>query len=296
MEILPKPSFARLTTLDLGGYAEALIILNHLSDVEHLGPLLQRYQLPPLVVGRGSNILANDGYLPLLLIKPNFYGHPQIIAEDELKAVVEVEAGHLLPKFLNFCAKHGLSGLEGLAGIPGTVGGAIAMNAGSYGTQICEDLSWVKIWQDDSINTLNFHDINYGYRHFSFDGSQKFYIILAAAFTLRKDSPVAILSRMQTNLRTKKQSQPIQAKSAGCVFKNPVKAPAAWRLLEMAGFRGKILGGVAFSQQHANFLINRARGTSVQAQELIYEAREAVLAQTKIALEPEIRIIACPRL
>ena len=295
MEIVQKPSFAKLTTLGLGGEAAALITLSSLADLENLSQTLDKYQLEPLILGRGSNILAADGYLPYILIRPNFCLEPSILEEDALQAVVQVGAGFFLPKFLNFCAQNGLSGLEGLAGIPGTVGGAIAMNAGSYGSQTCAKLSWVKIWQDDSINTLIFPDFSYSYRQFSFDGSQKFYIIFAAAFSLQKDSPEAILSRMNANFQQKKSTQPIQAKSAGCVFKNPSNGPSAGKLLDEAGFRGKALGGVAFSSLHANFLINKDHGTSSQAQELLFLAQEAVLAHTNIALEPEVRIIACPR-
>ena len=136
MRETPAPWLAPRTTLRVGGTALAEIVLERLEDVPLLGERLRALGGTPLVLGAGSNILAQDGELPLVLVRPQLTHGPEIVGEAGGKVLVRAGAGVPLPRLLRFCAVHGLSGLEGLVGIPGSVGGAIAMNAGAHGVDV----------------------------------------------------------------------------------------------------------------------------------------------------------------
>ena len=131
MREIPRPSLAERTTLRLGGTAIAELVLEDAADLAALSGRLRALGGSPLILGAGSNILARDGDLPLVLVRPRFMQGPDIVGEKDGKILVRVGAGVPLPRLLRFCVAQGLSGLEGLVGIPGSVGGAVAMNAGS---------------------------------------------------------------------------------------------------------------------------------------------------------------------
>ena len=138
MREVMRPSLAERTTLRLGGTAIAELVLEDAADLAALPERLRALGGSPLILGAGSNILARDGDLPLVLLRPRFMRGPEIAGEKDGKILVRVGAGVPLPRLLRFCAGQGLSGLEGLVGIPGSVGGAVAMNAGSFGTETCK--------------------------------------------------------------------------------------------------------------------------------------------------------------
>ena len=143
MREIMRPSLAERTTLRLGGTAIAELILEDAADLAALPERLRALGGSPLILGAGSNILARDGELPLVLLRPRFMRGPEIAGGKDGKILVRVGAGVPLPRLLRFCAGHGLSGLEGLVGIPGSVGGAVAMNAGSFGTETCKNIEFI---------------------------------------------------------------------------------------------------------------------------------------------------------
>ncbi|MBO4336125.1 MAG: UDP-N-acetylmuramate dehydrogenase [Desulfovibrio sp.] len=285
------PNFSRLTTLHLGGRARMLLVAENSEDVTALSGRMQELGLKPLALGNGSNILARDGDHDLALVRLDLPERMEILGREGCETFVRVSAQVKLPHFLRFLCEHALTGLEGLAGIPGTVGGAIAMNAGSFGSEMCRYLRSVTVYTGGSIQVLESSALSYGYRHFAFAGSQDFFLILEAELAFESGTVDAIHRLMNTHFLAKKASQPITLASAGCLFKNPPAGPAAGKLLEEAGFKGRELGGVAFSDLHANFLVNKGNGTASQALELMELAREAVQARSGIRLEPEVRIV-----
>lgn len=293
MREIDHPSLSDLTTLGLGGHARKLFVLESPKECETVEERLLSLEARPYVLGAGSNILAYDGELPLVLIRLSFQEEPAILGKMGEETLVSCPASYGLPKFLRFCAEHGLSGLEGLSGIPGSVGGAIAMNAGSFGSETCAHLFEVTLWADKRCVTLQRGEFSFGYRHFSVLSGTKNFILLSAIFLLTHGEKNDIFSRMNLNFLKKKSKQPLNERSAGCVFKNPPDAPSAGALLEEAGFRGKMHGKVGFSSVHANFLINRG-GSAECAMELLTEAEERVFASTGIRLEKEVKIIPCP--
>lgn len=293
MREISAPSLAARTTLRLGGTAIAELILEDYADLELLPQRLRALGGTPLILGAGSNILALDGNLPLVLVRPHFLQGPEITGQKDGKILVRAGAGVPLPRLLRFCAAHGLAGLEGLTGIPGSVGGAVAMNAGSFTTETCKNIEYVQIASQGTVRRVNASGLQYGYRSLCISGERKDFMVLEATFGLTATARDGICKRMRHNFFEKKSKQPVTAWSAGCVFKNPTPDMPAGKLLDQAGYKGKKLGGMAFSTLHANFLINEGKGSATAALALLREAKEAVRQQFGIDLEPEVRIAPC---
>lgn len=332
LKIIHEPSLAERTSLGLGGKAVAEILLREMSGLEHLPGLLKTLGGEPRSLGRGSNILALDRpdgarhearpgrLLPLTLVKVDFKDEPSLVPEPvevdgEPAILARSGASCKLPALLSKLAAWGLSGLEGLGGIPGDVGGAVAMNAGSYGCEIADCLHEVTVFTlSEGLRTLKRGDFTCSYRSFkptAFDAAAKtrqsgeldeWFIIIDAVFALRPSDPALISRTMKDNIQRKKATQPLQARSAGCLFKNPASGLSAGKLLDEAGFKGRRCGGMAFSELHANFLVNeggagwaggaggRERGTSAQAFELIHDAQNTVLERYGVRLEMEVKV------
>ncbi|MBQ4133444.1 MAG: UDP-N-acetylmuramate dehydrogenase [Desulfovibrionaceae bacterium] len=288
------PSLKQRTTLRLGGSALAEVLLDSDEQFERLPGLMKKLGGRPLPLGRGSNILAQDGELGLVLLRLDERRKPDILEQDDCSALVFAPAGLPLPALLNWAARQGLGGLEGLAGIPGTVGGAIAMNAGSYGSEIGSYLNEAEFFSPEhGLFRKKRDELFPAYRHFSFDGQAEasWHLIRSALLRLPRRPEETIRAEMQENFQKKQAGQPLQAASAGCAFKNPSPEFPAGMLLDKCGFKGRELGGMLFSPTHANFLVNRGDGTSSQALELIELARIAVKNEFGFDLELEIRVV-----
>ncbi|MDR2572790.1 MAG: UDP-N-acetylmuramate dehydrogenase [Desulfovibrio sp.] len=293
MREIPAPSLSARTTLRLGGHAIAELILETPDDLDILPERLRSLGGTPLVLGAGSNILARDGQLPLVLVRPLCAQEITVSATEGEKVFLRVGAGASMARLLRFCLKNELAGLEGLVGIPGSVGGCTAMNAGSFGTEISEYIANIHIATDNGGKNVPVAEAEFSYRSFSIPKEKKNFIILEATFVLTKSKRDGISKRMFHNFFEKKSKQPLTAWSAGCIFKNPSPQTPAGRLLEEAGFKGKRRGGVAFSSLHANFLINEGKGSAEAALDMIDEAQETVLRRFGVKLRPEVRIVPC---
>ena len=204
--------------------------------------------------------------------------------------MVRCAAGVRLPKLVAWCAARGLSGLEGMAGIPGAVGGAVAMNAGSYGVSMGDVLTRARLWSADSGAVwLTREALTCGYRHFD-PGLSAPWLVLGCELRLTRTEPDIVREAIKANLQRKKATQPITQATAGCVFKNP-EGVSAGKLLDEAGFKGRRMGGVGFSELHANFLVHHGGGSATQALELLETARETVRERTGIRLELEVKVV-----
>lgn len=306
-------SLAARTTLGLGGVCALELVLESMDDVDALADELdgcRRAGLSPFALGAGSNLLGRDGRHDLVLVRPALKHEPAFCTPDgeevpesdlspgsgEGTVHVSVAAGTMLPAFLVWCARRGLSGLEGLSGIPGSLGGAVAMNAGSFGDTLGDALERVILWHGGRVLEFGAEDLELGYRLFRPKALPKdaFLLVLGAVLRLRRDDPELVRGRQAEHLAVKKERQPVRARSAGCVFKNPADAPSAGVLLDRAGFRGLVHGGVAFSSVHANFLVNLGHGTATEALELLSMAERAVREKFGVSLELEVR--GCPPL
>lgn len=289
-----SPSLVKLTTLRLGGKAIACLEPENMADIRKLPERVKELGGQPYVIGRGSNILAHDGLLPIVLIKLRTKPKIEAWARHGDKILIRAGGGVPMAKLLGFCLKNGLSGLEGLVGVPGSVGGATAMNAGSFGDETGSVLHALTVWSDSGLRLIYQKDTRFSYRALKLRGITGAYVILEAIFALTPREKGVIFNRVNLNFFEKKSRQPLSEWSAGCAFKNPPEGPSAGRLLEEAGFRGYSRGGVGFSSVHANFLINHKNGDASAALDLMREARAKVYERSGITLEPEVRIIPWP--
>lgn len=292
LQILAGPLLSERTTLRLGGRALAEVRLTEKSHYDALPQTLQRIGGTPVMLGCGSNILAHGGELPLVVVTPAVEEEPCIVGEDADGVLVRVGAAMRLPRLLGQLANWGLGGLEGLAGIPGSVGGAIAMNAGSYGCEMGAVLDAVEIFSPHlGLVVLGREHFRYGYRHFSLVQHEGWFVVTGGVLRVQRSDKAVIAGAMRSNYLKKKATQPVLAHSAGCVFRNPAPGVSTGKLLDEAGFRGRALGGMAFSEMHANFLVNQGNGTSEEAFELIELARVAVSALHRITVELEVKVL-----
>lgn len=288
-------SLSAITTLGLGGTCSLELTVSSRDDLAAMDDRIRELGLPVYVVGRGSNIFGLDGSHEAVLVRPAFTDGPAVLGDETADGGVLVScgAGISLPVLLAFLREKGLSGMEGLAGIPGTVGGAVAMNAGSFGTSTAESLDSVEIWSGGRLVRLTPDACETGYRHFRPRGLAGSFLVVSAVFRLSRSTSQDVAAGMQHNFQMKKSRQPITARSAGCVFRNPACGVSAGALLERAGFRGRRKGSVALSEQHANFLVNLGGGTSAEALALLEEARTAVRAMAGVELDFEVRFLPC---
>ncbi|MCF8029773.1 MAG: UDP-N-acetylmuramate dehydrogenase [Desulfohalobiaceae bacterium] len=291
MEILRRPSLRDLTTLRMGGCASSGVRIRCEADWEELSSFLQAERLTPVCLGRGSNILAREGDLALVLVLQTPMRELKTMHRQGDRIRIEADAGMHLGRLLARLQKLGLSGLEGLIGIPGSLGGAVAMNAGAYGYDISRVLARVRIWSPrGGLQWLEREELRLGYREF-LPQEPGFFCITSAELDLEQNVPEEVRRRMRHFYRTKRRAQPVQSMTCGCVFKNPHAGPAAGELLERCGFRGFYQGEVGFSEQHANFLINSGGGRADQALELMERAKTAVRRNFAVDLEREVRLL-----
>ncbi len=299
LTILPGPLLRERTTLRLGGPAMAEVVVRDADDCAALPAALARLGGRPLVLGRGSNILASDDALSVVVVTPAVGETPTVLGDvrDERGqgVLVRVGAAFRLPRLLVWASTQGLAGLEGLAGIPGTVGGAVAMNAGSYGCETGACVERVEVV--DSVHgprVLGREQLEFAYRHFSVRGEDvlpTWHIVTAVVFRFRQTESAIIRHTMREVHIKKKSTQPIAAHSAGCIFKNPTQKESAGKLLDDAGMKGMRYGDMAFSELHANFLINLGNGTSREADYLIKIAQERICKINSISLVLEVKVV-----
>ncbi|QJT08857.1 UDP-N-acetylmuramate dehydrogenase [Oceanidesulfovibrio marinus] len=295
LTIIESPSLAELTTLRLGGNAVALVRASGSGDLDALPETLEKLGGTIHVLGRGSNILAKDGAIAATLVQFD-EAEPAMTMEHEAKdtAVVHVSASLSLPALVRKLVAAGLSGLEGLLGVPGSVGGAVAMNAGAFGCEIGTVLEAVQIFSPErGLEWLDRDGFATAYRAFTLTRPVSWMVVTAARLRLPKTGAEATKAAADEAIAKKKAAQPLSAWSAGCVYKNPALGVAAGWLLDEAGFRGKTLGGVGFSEKHANFLVNYGKGTSTEAFELLAMAEEAVAERSGYTLVKEVRVWPC---
>jgi len=284
MILLENEPMKRHTTLRVGGSVSAYITV---TDIETLRNLIQQFKEKAqryIVIGGGSNIVWPDEDLDLVVINLSGLRHIKRIEERTVLA----GAGLSLSGLVRYTAASGLKGLEGLFGIPGTVGGAIKGNAGAFGYEIKDTLCGVKIIDSKGeLREVPRDNIIFGYRESSIRDDE---IIVEAAFRLKEGSRGILIDMMRQYLKKKRESQPIGLPSAGCVFKNPPE-DFAGRLIDEAGCKGMRSGDMEVSTVHANFIINRGKGSQKDFLTLMELVQERVMSRFKIFLEPEVKII-----
>jgi len=281
VELEPGVNLSGLTSLGIGGSTDLLRIRKH-DAIPAILDLLDQHKVPHRFLGGGSNLLVGDGNLPwvvLQLAKPD----PDVVLEGSR---AHVDAAADLGRTVTFCAKHDLGGLEGLIGVPGTVGGALRMNAGAYGTQIGSYVEEVKVYRAArrKIEILRGDQISFEYRHTSFAPDD---MMLAVTLNLPSKPYREIIQGIRICNEKRRASQPMGQKSAGCIFKNPPGASAG-RMIDELGLKGLSVGEARVSDRHANFFVNAGRASARDMLELIAEVRDRVEKAYGVELENEV--------
>lgn len=282
---------SQYTTFKVGGNAEAIYRAGNLEELEGMLAFVMDAEIPYLILGAGSNLLVRDGGLSGLVIVLDGY-FASIEDNNMAEPCILAGAGLRLNKLMNFCTEKGLAGVEFLAGIPGTLGGGVAMNAGSRDREIKDVIKEVTILTREGVlerrNDLN---LKFKYRGLDLNIGE---IILCATLNLKRDRPASIRKRITSNIKQRKERFPLDMPSAGSIFKNP-EGNHTGRLIEAAGLKGKSIGGAMISVKHANFIINKGNASASDILALIDLAIVKVREMFNIQLSPEIKIVGEPR-
>lgn len=281
-ELLFQEPLARHVSLRVGGPVELLATPETVEELQQLVLYLDRHEIPRFVLGGGFNLLPPD---------EGFHGCAislKRINRLELEETgVRIEAGATTMALARAAAEMGLGGIEFLIGIPGTVGGALRMNAGAHGSEISRVVSSLTLLQSGRLQELQRHELLYGYRYLALpDGA----LIVAARLQLHEDDPRSIRSRMDEYLGLRWATQNVKFPNAGSFFKNP-PGRSAWRLIDQAGLRGLTVGNAQVSEVHTNFLINRGNATAADFIQLADEIKTRVKAFCGIELEEEVQLL-----
>jgi len=283
VELRRGTSMARETSLGIGGTTDLLRVRDH-DHLPAILDLLDANQIPRKFLGGGSNLLIGDGELPwvvLQLVRPD----PDVVLEGNF---AQVDAAADLGRTVTFCAKNDLGGMEGLIGVPGTVGGALRMNAGAYGMQIGAYVREVKLYRAAArkIEILSGDQISFEYRHTSFAPDD---MMLSVKLELPSKPFREILQGIRICNEKRRASQPVGQKSAGCIFKNPPGASAG-RMIDELGLKSLAVGDARVSDRHANFFVNAANATAKDMLSLIADVRKRVHTAFGVELEHEVVI------
>jgi len=281
VEHQPAIAMSEYTSLGIGGTTDLLLIGKH-ESIPGLLRLLDDHHIPHKFLGGGSNLLVGDGELPwivLQLAKPE----PEIVLDGNF---ARVDAAADLGRTVTYCAKHDLGGMEGLIGVPGTVGGALRMNAGAYGMQIGSYVREVKLYRAAArkIEILSGDQISFEYRHTSFAPDD---MMLAVTLELPSKSYQEIIQGIRICNEKRRASQPLGQKSAGCIFKKPPGASAG-RMIDELGLKGFSVGDARVSDRHANFFVNAGKASAKDMLSLIADVRERVEKAYGVKLENEV--------
>ncbi|HOE22334.1 MAG TPA: UDP-N-acetylmuramate dehydrogenase [Smithellaceae bacterium] len=279
---------SRHASLKLGGRVDALVMPESEVQLAELVRRLKENHLPFLPVGNLTNILVRDGGYRGALISLRGLDRAVCAPAEDGRFRIEAQAGAALGRIVGLAADHELTGLEFCAGIPGSVGGAVWMNAGAFGSEIKDVLVFADLIDGEGKKkTLRREEIAFAYRKSNLPANV---ILCAACFSLSKGHPAQIRDRMAEIVKWRQEKHPLQYPSAGSVFKNLPGMPAG-RLIEELGLKGRRLGDVQISKKHANFMINKGQGTASDMLKLIRLVQETVQKERGFFLETEIVVI-----
>jgi UDP-N-acetylmuramate dehydrogenase len=274
------------TYLRIGGQADIMVIPRNVEDIVHVIAYAEEKGLHLCVVGDGSKLLVDDSGIRGIVIKiANTFNDVAVVGESVIAG-----AGCMLSRLLKTSREHALGGLEFATGIPGTVGGAIVMNAGTHIGSMCDVVDKVTVMtiSDRSIKELSNEECHFGIRASVFQDSH--FIVLQAKLNLKKGNPNEIDEKITALVEKRKKSQPLNLPSAGCIFKNPL-GKSTGELVDKLGLKGLVIGHAQISKVHANFIVNVGGAKAQDVLGLMQIMQERVQDTFGIKLEPEIRIL-----
>lgn len=286
-DIIAREEMSLHTTLRIGGPADIFAVPKDVLSLKYLLMYLSEKGIPVTIIGGGSNILISDHGIDGVVISSQSLTRVEIIERADTFSRLFVESGTPLQSLLNMSKQEGLSGLEGLVGIPGSLGGAVKGNAGSFGIEIGDVIESIAVMDlKGNISIIEKEEAKFGYRSSGIPEG----FVLSVIIRLKRDDPQEVSKRMSIHLEEKRERQPISLWSAGCVFKNP-EGVSAGRLIDEAGCKGMRRGDIEVNEKHANFFINKRKGKASDFIALMDEVKARVFTSFGIELEPEIRIL-----
>ena len=288
-----KESLKRFNTWRIGGAAECLIDVVNVQDLRLLLSFIRKHRIPWFIIGKGSNLLVPDNTWPGIIIHlSGDFKSWEPLEENSNSGKNQVSAGAALADvtFAQKCVPQGWGGMEFLIGIPGTIGGAIAMNAGAHGAETADFLEKIE-WMDmeGNLHSTPREKLEFRYRYSELNGNFG-RVITRAVLSLNESDPESVEKKILECQKFRMEKQPYNQPSCGSVFKNPPGDYAA-RLIEASGLKGKIQGGAQISPKQANFIVNLGEASSDDILSLINTARETVLRNYSIDLMPEVQIL-----
>ena len=284
MEVRIKEPMSRHTTFRAGGEADWYVLPENVAELKSTISELLESGTPYYIVGNGSNLLVSDkGYRGVII------GMERFCSINVDNRTIRAGSGALLSRIAKEALKNGLTGLEFASGIPGSLGGAVSMNAGAYGSEIRDVIdSATVLTKDGRVMILEKEELGLSYRRSVI--SEKDYVVLEASFTLPQGDPEEIKVRMDELAAKRKDKQPLEFPSAGSTFKRP-EGYFAGKLIEDAGLKGFSIGGAQVSEKHAGFVINRGQATASELYRLFQEIRKRVSDQSGVQLELEVKLL-----
>ncbi len=273
----------RHTSLKVGGPADLYAVPDDAEDLQNLLLGLRQQQIPWLAMGKGYNLLVRDKGIRGAVISLERFNRITDLGEQRILA----EAGAENLTVVRFAQELGLGGIAFISGIPGTVGGAIKMNAGAYGSGILERTESLTLLRDGRVAEYRMSELDYGYRHLTLQPGD---IVLSAVFNLEVREAQQTEEEIRKDLELRRSKHNVGFPSAGSFFKNP-PGQAAWRLIDTAGMRGARVGGAQVSEVHSNFLVNSGGATTLDFLELSTLIKDAVFKTSGVTLEEEVRIV-----
>lgn len=295
-EVLYQENMAPYTSIRVGGAAEVLLKPKSLEDIKIALKIALEEEIPYFIFGSGSNTLIKDkGVRGFVICPGEALQRFEVLKQEGESGDVLAEAGVKISSFVTRCGELGLSGMEALIGIPGSMGGAIAMNAGARGVEIKDIVREICVLDNQGeIKTLSREKLEFHYRQLKIPRSQ---VILSGTFRLKKDDPQVINGRILEFKQKRVSTQPLSYPNLGSIFKNPQPAhpgavtATAGQLIEETGLKNVRVGGARVSEKHANFIINERNATANDVIVLIDLVRDKIKERTGISLETEIKII-----
>jgi UDP-N-acetylmuramate dehydrogenase len=284
------------TWLGVGGPADAYVEPADAADLGGLVSFLSQRDVAYLVIGGGSNLLVGDaGFRGVVIDMATGFQGIAFLEKGSHISRVRARAGERLARLCRFAIDNALSGINFATGIPGSVGGAVSMNAGAAGGAMADVLEALRIVSPDGgMRVVSSSELTFGYRRTIFpqdDHPGRPLVVVSADFRFRAGRREVLSEEAERLKRERRKKQPAGAKSAGCFFRNPEKGDPAGRLIDAAGLKGVTVGGARVSEKHANFFLNQGQATAADFFCLMEKVRETVYQKFQVRLEPEVRIV-----
>lgn len=289
-DIRQSEDMKKHTTFRVGGAADYYINVHSIEDLKRGIACCRQYQMPVYVLGNGSNVLVSDeGLRGVVFQMDHDFSEVNLKQEKDGTIYVTAQAGALLSKLGNLMLEKELTGFEWAAGIPGTIGGAVYMNAGAYGGEMKDIVRSVTVLTKDlEIETREISQLLLGYRHSALMDEEAY--ILTVTFAMQRGDRVAIAAKMEELSNRRKEKQPLEYPSAGSTFKRP-EGYFAGKLIEDAGLRGYQVGGAQVSEKHCGFVINRDNATAQDIYQLTEDVKRIIKEKFGVDMEREVALL-----